>query len=283
MDGFSRRIDHAVGYLKDRIRGPLKAAVILGSGLAGVADQLGAKETIRYGGYPGVPPGFGTSGLAQGHKGELLSAVRRGNRDLQRPVSLLPGLPLVGGDASPCGFRSGSASRALVVTNASGGINEEAQTRHLMLDDRSHKLPWKQSARRHRSGRIRSHLRRHDRALQPALVHKPARSPGAGRTSGGLAEGVYLATTGPSYETKAEIAFFRGVGADAVGMSTVPEVIVAAHEGMEVIGVSVIANKAAGSRRGGSATDEVLVERGEGVARRRLCAGRRDPGAFSRR
>jgi purine-nucleoside phosphorylase len=76
---------------------------------------------------------------------------------------------------------------------------------------------------------------------------------------GSLAEGVYLATTGPSYETKAEIAFFSRIGADAVGMSTVPEVIVAAHEGIEVMGVSVIANKATGISGGKLSHEEVLA------------------------
>jgi purine-nucleoside phosphorylase len=76
---------------------------------------------------------------------------------------------------------------------------------------------------------------------------------------GNLSEGVYLATTGPSYETKAEIAFFSRIGADAVGMSTVPEVIVAVHEGMEVMGVSVIANKAAGLSGGKLSHGEVLA------------------------
>jgi purine-nucleoside phosphorylase len=94
----------------------------------------------------------------------------------------------------------------------------------------------------------------YSRALVEKAREISRRRPDIGR----LAQGVYLATTGPSYETKAEIAFFRRIGADAVGMSTVPEVIVAAQEGMGVLGVSVIANMACGITKRQLSHAEVL-------------------------
>ena len=91
-----------------------------------------------------------------------------------------------------------------------------------------------------------------------SLVKKIKKAAMKNEQIGRLTEGVYLAVHGPSYETKAEISFFEKIGADAVGMSTVPEVIVAAQEGIKVVGLSVISNMACGITKGKLSHSEVL-------------------------
>ena len=255
MEGFSRRIEQAVGYLKDRIRGPLKAAVILGSGLAGVADQLGAKETIRYGEIPGFLPGFGPSGLVQGHKGELLFG--EGTVIFNGRFHYYQGYPL-SEVTFPVRISKRLGARVLVVTNASGGINRRLRPGSIMLITDHINCLGSNPLVGADPGEFGPLFVDMSEPYSRVLVEKAReisrRRPDIGR----LAQGVYLATTGPSYETKAEIAFFRRIGADAVGMSTVPEVIVAAQEGMRVLGVSVIANMACGITKGRLSHAEVL-------------------------
>ena len=255
MDGFYRRIEQSVGYLKARVRGPLKAAVILGSGLAGVADQLGAKETIPYGDIPGFPPGFETSGLVQGHKGELLFG--EGTVIFNGRFHYYQGYPL-SEVTFPVRISKRLGARVLVVTNASGGINRRLRPGSIMLITDHINCLGSNPLVGADPGEFGPPFVDMSEPYSRALVEKAReisrRRPDIGR----LAQGVYLATTGPSYETKAEIAFFRRIGADAVGMSTVPEVIVAAQEGMGVLGVSVIANMACGITKRQLSHAEVL-------------------------
>ena len=140
--------------------------------------------------------------------------------------------------------------RAVMLTNAAGGIQAGYEIGQLVAPGRPHQYDGLESAQRPqraslcRPPRRRPALLRHDRGLQ-----KPLRELAQdGRTEEGfaLAEGVYLATHGPSFETPAEIRAFRALGATLVGMSTVPETIVARHMGIEVLGISCVTNLAAG-------------------------------------
>jgi len=209
-----------------------KVGLILGSGLSGVAEQLPGTE-VAFSKIEGFP-----NPTVSGHRGILkvsdATAVLAGRfhyyeghimDNVVLPVFLLRSLGV----------------QTLIVTNASGGINRDYAPGDLVLicdhinlmgtnpligandEDLGPRFPDMTDA-------YSSHLR--------ALVRKMSRK--------NLREGVYAAVAGPSYETPSEVKMLRGLGADMVGMSTVPEVISARYLGMSVVGISCITNMAAG-------------------------------------
>lgn len=215
------------------------AAIVLGSGLGALADRLVGARRVPY----AEIPGFHAPGV-EGHRGELLCGTLGG-----REVLLLAGRfhMYEGHSAQAAAFPvrvvHALGARVLFVSNAAGGIERTFAPGTLMV--------------------IRDHLNLQFRnpligAPEPGDVRFPDLSaPYAPRlrtllheaaAAGGLAlaEGVYAGLLGPTYETPAEVRMLARLGADAVGMSTVPEVIVAAALGMEAAGVSCITNPAAG-------------------------------------
>ena len=135
--------------------------------------------------------------------------------------------------------------KTLILTNAAGGINTSFSQGALMVIDDHINLVGHQPARRPERRALRPAVPRHDRGLldAPAGRRRPRGASGsASRWPTASTSGLH----GPSYETPAEIRYLRAIGADAVGMSTVPEAIAARHMGMEVLGISCITNMAAG-------------------------------------
>jgi purine-nucleoside phosphorylase len=255
MSSHVESVEAAAAYVRGKLGGQARLALILGSGLAGVEERLELRRRIPYADIPGFP-----SGVVQGHKGELLFGGF-GGRDailFSGRFHLYQGYSLRQ-IALPVRVARRLGVRVLVVTNASGGIREDLGAGDLMLVTDHINLLGTNPLVGMDPGEFGPVFIDMTEPYSPRLMAL-ARKVAAGRPDvGRLAEGVYLATTGPSYETKAEIAFFARIGADAVGMSTVPEVIVAAQEGIEVMGVSVIANKAAGLSGGKLRHDEVLA------------------------
>ncbi len=236
-----RKIEEAAGYLKKRGIPETGSGVILGSGLGDFISRLDpGRQEVPFGEIPHFP-----ASSVIGHAGKLVWGRLAG-----APLAVLAGrVHLYEGRrmaevAFPTRVLHRLGVRRLIVTNAAGGINRSFRPGDLMLisdhinllggnpltgpnlDDFGPRFPDMSEAY---SRRLR-HLARSAAAAMGLL----------------LREGVYLATAGPSYETPAEIEMFRRMGADAVGMSTVPEVIAANHAGMEVLGVSCITNMAAG-------------------------------------
>jgi purine-nucleoside phosphorylase len=213
--------------------------IILGSGLGGLAEKIENAVTIAYSDIPGFPVP-----KALGHAGTLVCGTLAG-----REVVAMAGRfhiyeghpPALSG--FPVRVMHALGVRTLFVSNAAGGVNEKFRPGDLMLITDHLNLMWTNPLiGPHQPGEERftdmseaynGHLR--------SLMRRAAKMTGVE-----LQEGVYAALFGPSYETPAEIRMLRGLGADAVGMSTVPEVLVARALGIRVAGISAITNAAAG-------------------------------------
>jgi xanthosine phosphorylase len=217
-----------------------RLGIILGSGLGGLADALGDATSIDYGDLPGFPE----PGVA-GHGGRLVLGTLAG-----LPVACLQGRRHVyeGGDPgamkAPVRALKQAGAEALLATNAAGSLRPENPPGSLMaISDHINMLgvsPLTGPNDDEIGPRFPSLRDAYDPSLRE-LLRDCAEALGIR-----LPEGVYLATHGPSFETPAEIRAFRTLGADAVGMSTVPEVILARHCGLRVAAVSAITNLAEG-------------------------------------
>lgn len=217
-----------------------RVAIQLGSGLNAVADALEDTTLLSYADIPGFP-----QPSVQGHAGRLLIGSFRGEPllCLQGRVHYYEGQGL---QPAVILVRTLKALEVeiLTLTNAAGSLNEEmglgslmAITDHINFSGANPLIgPNDDSV----GVRFPDMTEAYDPALR-ALLHEAAEETGTK-----LHEGVYLMVTGPSFETPAEIRAFRTLGADAVGMSTVPECIVANHCGLRVVGISTITNLASG-------------------------------------
>ena len=233
-------------------QGDSPVAVVLGSGLGAFADALETSRNVSFADLPGFP-----RATVQGHKGRLVFGQLSG-----APVLALQGRlhGYEGHDAATVAFPArvlaALGSRALVVTNAAGGTNPSFVpgdlmriTDHINMTGRNPLIGPNEDALGPRFPDL-SHA--YDQRLAEALEEA------AVATGQKLRAGVYLQMNGPSYETPAEVRMARAMGADAVGMSTVPEVIVAAHMGMPVCGISCITNLAAGISQHALTHQEVM-------------------------
>jgi len=225
--------------------------IILGSGLGGLASAISAVATIPYGDIPGFPvPAAG------GHKGHLVLGWLGGRRVacMQGRVHLYEGaqardlaIPIRTLKALGCG--------ELIVTNAAGSLRLARRPGAIMaISDHINLMGANPLIGGRGIGQGPRFVPMNE-AYDPRLRAVAAR---AARDAGiAISEGVYLAVTGPNFETPAEIRAFRTLGADAVGMSTVPEVLVARQSGMAVLGLSLMTNFAAGMVRRAPSAAEV--------------------------
>ncbi len=233
---YFEKVEEAKDFLKDRLPFVPEVALVLGTGLSGVGEEVEAVVRIPYESIPNFPVS-----TVESHAGELvvgtLSGVKvaalRGRfhyyegystKEVTLPVRTLG---LLG-------------AKVLVVSNASGGLNLEFSPGDIMLIKDHINLipdnPLRGPNREEWGPRFPDLSEAYPRDLRE-LFKECALELGEE-----VREGVYVAVPGPSLETPAETRFLRLIGADAVGMSTVPEVIVAVHMGMKVLGISVIAN-----------------------------------------
>ena len=215
-------------------------AVILGSGLGGFADTLTDRVVIPYAELPHFP-----RSSVPGHAGRLVLGRLNGQRvmAMQGRVHFYEGYA-PWQVAFPARVLCSFKPRVLVVTNAAGGINLDFKVGDLMaISDHLNLSGWNPLVGPN-DEQLGPRFPDMSHAYEPlllALLQSCAKHEGIP-----LRHGVYAQLSGPSYETPAEIRMLRTVGADAVGMSTVPEVIVASHMGVPVAGVSCITNLAAG-------------------------------------
>jgi purine-nucleoside phosphorylase len=241
----------AAAAIRARISAPPRVGMILGSGLGGIADVIEQPVRIPYKDVPGFP-----SATVIGHAGMLIAGTLAGT-----PVIALSGRfhMYEGHDASLAGFPTrvlhALGAKTLIVSNAAGGARVAMKPGTVML--------------------IKDHVNLMFRnpligALEPGDIRFPDMSDPydadlralaksvAAEQGLALEEGVYFGLLGPAYETRAEVKMLAKLGADAVGMSTVPEVIVARAIGMRVLGFSCITNLACGLAAAPITHDEVL-------------------------
>ena len=227
-------------FIASKIRLQPRVAVVLGSGLGAFADALDSAVTVPYSAIPGWP-----QSTAVGHAGKMVVGLAAGV-----PVAVLAGRAHLyeGYTAQQAAFGVRTLGRlgvrSFVLTNAAGGVNAAfAPGALVLLSDHINLL-----GQNPLSGP-------NDDTLGPRFPDMSeaysktfrAIAREAGRAMGlELPEGVYAAVPGPSYETPAEIRYLRAIGADLVGMSTVPETIAANHMGLRVLGISCVTNHAAG-------------------------------------
>ncbi|MGB7095639.1 MAG: purine-nucleoside phosphorylase [Anaerolineales bacterium] len=234
-------IDQAAEVIRERIDIQPTVGMILGSGLGSLAEAVEEAVIIPYGEIPSWPVS-----TVEGHQGRLVIGSLE-----QQNVLIMQGRShyYEGYSMSEIGFPVRVMQRLgveiLIVTNAAGGVNQEFEpgdvmliTDHLNLLGMAGESPLRGPNFDSIGPRFPDMGRAYDQELgalaRQAVVEKDFP----------LQEGVYVCLAGPSFETPADLRFLKAIGVDAVGMSTVPEVTVARHGGMRVLGLSTISNKA---------------------------------------
>jgi purine-nucleoside phosphorylase len=253
-------IKQAAEYIQTKTKHQPDIGLILGSGLSPLADEVEAGDNIPYEKIPNFP----VSGVS-GHAGRMVIGKLVGQTVLvmQGRTHFYEGYPTQR-ITLPVRAMQIMGINTLIVTNAAGGINQNFKAGDLMLIvdhinfvGMSGNHPLRGPNLDQFGPRFPSMTRPYDPELI-TLARKVAR-----QSNLGLQEGVYACVSGPSFETPAEIRLLKTIGADAVGMSTAPEVTVANHSGLRVLGVSSITNVAI-QETGSSAetTHEEVLETG---------------------
>jgi purine-nucleoside phosphorylase len=249
MDG--QLIDEAVELVRSRWASTPLVGIILGTGLGGLVEDIEVEEIFEFDELPGFVPA-----TALGHRGRLV-------------CGRLDGKPLVALDGRLHHYEGHDAGQitlgvhlfdrlgagGLIVSNASGGVNPELTAGDLLVMESHINLMFLQvedpsSSHQERAGRMLAD------PYHPAWIETAL---GVALERGFRATaGTYVAMTGPNYETRAEYQMVRRIGGDVVGMSTVPEVIVASRLGMKVLGLSAVTNVADPEAMDGTTAGEVI-------------------------
>jgi xanthosine phosphorylase len=245
-----------------------KVGVVLGSGLGGVADAVDGAIAIPYADLAGFP-----RPSVEGHEGRLVLGALAGIpvACLQGRVHLYEGGP-AGTVNIPVRTLKALGCEILVLTNASGSLKPELAPGALVAISDHVNLLGQSPLVGPNDTKIGPRFPDMSEVYDGALRERARKV--AKRLGMPLDSGVYLATLGPAFETPAEIRAFRALGADLVGMSTVPEAISARHAGMKVLGLSIVTNLAAGLSNGPLAHEETLARAAEAGDRlKRLLLG----------
>jgi purine-nucleoside phosphorylase len=252
MSTYFERVNEAATWIRGKFHEVPDTAIVLGSGLGTFADSLSPAVSVPYESIPHWPPS-----RVVGHAGRLVLGTTAGRRvlALSGRVHVYEGHDL---DAVTFGIRvlGRLGVRTLLLTSAAGGINPRFTRGALMvLDDHINFIganpligqnddrfgPRFPDMTRVYAERLRKVADEAAQAIGLPIEH-----------------GIYIAVSGPNYETPAEVRAFRIAGADAVGMSMVPEALVARHMGLDVLGLSCITNMAAGLSSGPLTQEEVI-------------------------
>jgi purine-nucleoside phosphorylase len=251
-DDFIKRIDKAADSLSGSFNYKPDIGIILGSGLGSFVESLQG-DVVSYSSINGFP-----KTTVEGHKGFLKisehAAVMAGRfhfyegwemDDIVLPVFVLAKLGI----------------KKLIITNAAGGINDSFNPGDLVLINDHINLMGRNPLTGQNISKLGPRFPDMSEAYSRSIMNT------AVKVMPSLKKGVYAALTGPSYETPAEINMLKVLGADMVGMSTVPEVIAANYAGLKILGISCITNMASGIQETALSHDEV-VETGKKTASR---------------
>lgn len=254
MKSIFDRATESAQFIRSKIDGEIHSAVVLGSGLGVFAETLSDKTVIPYEDIPG----FARS-TVEGHKGRLVAGKLA---DSDKQIIVMQGrfhyyegyqpedvtLPIRA--FGVLGIKS------LVITNAAGAINKNFKVGDFMLLKDHINLMMVSPLRGPHDNRLGERFP--DMTEVYSRVYRQSAQEVAAELGIQLQAGVYMALQGPNYETPAEIKMFRLMGADAVGMSTVPEAIVAKQMGLNILGMSLITNPAAGLEDGPINHEDVM-------------------------
>jgi len=229
-------IQKSADFIKSKTGLNFKIGIILGSGLGNLGEEIVAECTLTYDEIPNFPVS-----TVEGHSGKLILGTLEGVPviALQGRFHYYEGYSL-GETTFPVRVFKALGVETMLLSNASGGLNPAQQIGDLMvLTDHLHLFP-DNPLRGKNYDELGPRFPDMSEPYSKALIAKAKEISAAHNL--GLHYGVYAGTTGPTYETPAEYKYFRVIGADAVGMSTTAETIVAVHGGMKVFGVSVISD-----------------------------------------
>ena len=230
----------SIDYIKGKIKNQPEIGIVLGSGLGDFADAIEDKIEIPYTEIPGFPVS-----TVKGHDGKLIFGkinskevcVMKGRihyyegydiKEVVYPIEVLAGLGI----------------KTLILTNAAGGVNTDFEPADLMIINDHINLMGKNPLIGPNNEDLGPRFPDMTDLYNKDLIEVAEKS--AKKLGIDIQEGVYMYFTGPSYETAAEVRMARILGADAVGMSTVPEAIIARHRGLKILGISTITNMSTG-------------------------------------
>ncbi len=233
-------MNKSIDYIKDKIKNQPEIGIVLGSGLGDFADAIEDKIEIPYTEIPGFPVS-----TVKGHDGKLIFGkinskevcVMKGRihyyegydiKEVVYPIEVLAGLGI----------------ETLILTNAAGGVNTDFEPADLMIINDHINLMGKNPLIGPNDEDLGPRFPDMTDLYNKDLIEVAEKS--AKKLGIDIQEGVYMYFTGPSYETAAEVRMARILGADAVGMSTVPEAIIARHRGLKILGISTITNMSTG-------------------------------------
>lgn len=228
------QVQEAARAVRERWSNQPRVGLVLGTGLGALAREIEAQATIPYAEIPGFP-----SSTVESHEGQFVCGRLGGHA----VVAMEGRFHLYEGYSPaqitfPIRVMKELGCRLLIVSNAAGGLNPQFSKGDLIVIEDHINLMWGNpliGPNDHRLGpRFPDLIEPYDRGLQDLALSIALE---ANITAH---RGVYVAVTGPNLETRAEYRFLRGIGADVVGMSTVPEVLVAVHAGLKVLGFSIV-------------------------------------------
>ncbi|MDX8290751.1 purine-nucleoside phosphorylase [Metabacillus indicus] len=247
-----QEIKQSAEFMKEKVKNLPEIGLILGSGLGVLADEIENPVKIPYEDIPNFPVS-----TVEGHAGQLVFGTLKGANvaAMQGRFHFYEGYDMKK-VTFPVRVLKEMGVKTIIVTNAAGGVNESFEPGDLMIiSDHINNMGTSPLIGPNDSDlgvRFPDMSQAYNRELR-TLAKNAASELGIN-----VQEGVYVGNTGPAYETPAEVRLARVLGGDAVGMSTVPEVIVANHAGMKVLGISCISNMAAGILDQPLSHDEVM-------------------------
>lgn len=248
----NQAINQASAYINSKITEAPKVGLVLGSGLGVLADEIENRTEIPYNEIPDFPVS-----TVEGHKGQLVIGELQGVQviAMQGRFHYYEGYSL-DKVTFPIRVMKAIGVEKLIVTNAAGGVNTSFEPGDLMIISDHINNTGQNPLIGPNDPEFGVRFPDMSTAYSKELRNKAKQV--ADNLNIPVKEGVYFGNTGPTYETPAEIRMTRILGGDAVGMSTVPEVVVARHAGIEVLGISCISNMAAGILDQPLSHDEVI-------------------------